>query len=135
MTSKLKRTLARRRWRASHAELVLQALADSGLSVAAFAREHGVKVERLRRWPRRLRLLDQGSEAGEAGPDRAAAPITLVPVQILGSLERAEPPPREPRTHAARALDVSIGSAVVHVPTDFDADHLRRVVAALASSC
>jgi transposase-like protein len=44
----------RRHWRQSDAEAVVSAWRESGVSVSAFARRHGINVARLLRWRRRL---------------------------------------------------------------------------------
>ena len=46
-------------WRAEDARVVLDAWADSGQSVAAFAREHGLQRARLHRWRRRLQVDEE----------------------------------------------------------------------------
>ena len=129
MTTKLERALKRRRWRPQDAELVLAAFGSSDLTMAAFAQDHGVQFSRLRRWPARLSRLGRA----EPAPRRADAAVSLLPVRVLdqGSPTPAAcTPPPGPAT-----LDVSVGAAVVHVPNAFDADHLRRVVQALAAPC
>ncbi len=45
---------ARRRWTAADARAALSALERSGLSVAAFAAQEGLDVQRLRHWRKRL---------------------------------------------------------------------------------
>jgi transposase-like protein len=44
----------RRRWTAADARVVLETLAESGLSVPAFARREGLDPQRLRRWRQQL---------------------------------------------------------------------------------
>jgi transposase-like protein len=46
--------LKRRRWGAVEAEVVLAAWRESGVSLSAFARRHGLDAWRLMRWRRRL---------------------------------------------------------------------------------
>ena len=41
-------------WREDNAQDVIEAWQASAMSMAAFARCHGLRVERLRRWRRRL---------------------------------------------------------------------------------
>ncbi len=43
-----------RRWGAGEAEIVLAAWRESGVSLSAFARRHGLDAWRLMRWRRRL---------------------------------------------------------------------------------
>ncbi len=55
--SSLAAVISKRYWRVEDAERVLAALRESGSSVAAFAREHGVNEARLLRWRQRLRKM------------------------------------------------------------------------------
>lgn len=132
MTKTLSEALACRRWLRSDAELVFKAQAASGLSKPAFARRHGLHVERLRRWQRRLRRSGSTEPPGDPRPSEA---ISLLPVRLRGSVCSEETTGRPPLPRVAPVLDVSVGGARVHVPADFDTEHLRRVVAALASPC
>jgi transposase-like protein len=52
--SSLAAVMASRYWRDEDGERVLHALRESGASVAAFARKHGVNRARLMRWRKRL---------------------------------------------------------------------------------
>lgn len=129
MTTKLQRVLAKRRWQAGDAEFVLEAQAGSGLSLTEFGREHGVLDQRLQRW--QLRLRRRGAETSEApSPLQAAmsSPVSLVPVRLRGRLEEAAPV----AWGAPRTLAVAVGAGVIQVPAEFDIDHLRRVIEALA---
>jgi len=132
MTKTLSEVLASRRWRRSDAELVFKALAASGMSKPTFARRHGLHIERLRRWERRLR---RGVAGEPPGAPRPPAGISLVPVKVRGQVCLDEPTSCPPLSRVVTILDVSIGGARVHVPADFDPDHLRRVVAVLAGAC
>ena len=130
MRTKLEIALRRRRWRAGDAEIVLSALTDSGCTVAEFARRHGCQAKRLLRWRERLSNADAPGHRGEA----AMASIPLLPVQVRGvasiPLASSQCPPGMVPT-----LDVSVGRGVVHVPRDFDDQHLHRVLVVLAASC
>lgn len=74
------RKTAARRWTAEHAGKVLTELSESGLSLAAFARDAGLDPQRLRAWRKRL---------GE-GERTSIAPVfveiprrTIDPIEIL----------------------------------------------------
>ena len=95
------------RWTRESAALVLAAWERSGESLAGFAARHGLQVQRLRRWRRRLR---------EAAEDVEFAPV------LVGATPRA-----------SGFLEVAVGRGVVRVPSEFDACHLRRVLGVLAS--
>lgn len=77
----------------------------SGMSVARFARERGIKPWSIYNWRRQL---------------QAQAPSAFVEFQVKRSLT------------APLAIELANG-ARVHVPRDFDGDHLRRVIAALSA--
>jgi hypothetical protein len=70
------------RWTADEARAVLARWRASGLTKTAFTERHGLTMERLRRWERRL------AEAEDAGE----AELRLVPLvarQLVGVPERA----------------------------------------------
>jgi transposase-like protein len=121
--------LRARRWRVSHAEVVLVALERSGLSLARFARRHGLHVKRLARWRARLR---EGRSARPApGRPLQLVEVTLREDQEPGSEVELVPRPSPPSLRLA----VTVGQATVDIPVGFDQAHLRRVVATLAELC
>ncbi len=85
----------------------LAAQATSGLSARAWCRQGGVAYATFTYWRRRL----------QAEP--AVAPLTLIRVT-------------DDEGHRA-SLQISVGAACIEVAPDFDANLLRRVVAALSS--
>lgn len=129
MRPMLETVLARRRWRVADAEIVFSALSESGCTMSEFAQRHGLQLKRLHRWRERLSLL---------GPpvirDDGPGTVPLVPVQVRGLDSLLSASGLSP-TAVVRTLDVSVGRGVVHVPQDFDAEHLHRVVAVLVASC
>ena len=133
MAGRLKRVLRKRRWRPSDAEFVLDAQAASGLSMVAFALENGVLHQRLQRWTRRLQgratAMSEVPSPLESGVSRR---VSLLAVRVRGSDEQLSDPAPRPAVRHSQALTVSVGPGVVHVPIDFDIDHLRRVIEALA---
>jgi hypothetical protein len=94
-------------WREPDAQHALGAWQASGLSLAAFARQHGLQVQRLRRW--KQRLLEE--------PKTNEARFVRLVVR-----EDAEPKP----------LRLHIGQLVIEVPNGFDADALLRLVDVLS---
>ncbi|HXH06997.1 MAG TPA: transposase [Vicinamibacterales bacterium] len=104
-TIELGRLVARRRWTDAEGRAVAHAWRRSGLTVAAFARRHGLDEQRVRRWARR------GSD-GEA--------IAFVPVDVVDG-------------PAASVFEVSVGGVAVRVPADFDAAALRRLLGVLTA--
>ena len=101
---------------------MVSAWEGSGQSMTAWARTHGLKFERLRRWRRKLR------EPRTAPPTEA---IELAPVLLRPVREPTAVPVRE--SAPAPVLDVSVGPGIVRVPADFDEQHLRRVVSVLTA--
>ena len=98
-------------WSEPDARAALAVHATSGLTLAAFAREHGLSVKRLYRWRARL-------ESAPAAPT-AAAPHFL-PMRLV---QAAEPAPD---------LEVITATGLrVRVPVGFDGDTLARVVRVL----
>ena len=80
-------------WRQEHAEVALDALADSGQSLTDFARQWGINDRRLRRWQRQLgRVADtpSGAElvpafrAVEVVVDEAPRPDSGVEIVLRG---------------------------------------------------
>lgn len=96
----------RGRWTMSDGRTAVRALRASGATVAAFAREHGLHMERLRRWRKRV------------GKDVTPAAAQLVPVDVI--------------TGGAR-FEVVVGGVVVRVPATFDEAALRRLLAVVAT--
>lgn len=72
--------LRNKRWTVDDAEEVLTAWSRDGESLAGFAREHGVQVQRLQYWRNRLdRFADESNEA-----DRDVDGLTFAPVVVRG---------------------------------------------------
>lgn len=96
---------------------MVEALRRSGESAAVFARRHGLELVRVERWARRLaRAAEPATAEAESVP---FAPVRVVAEQSAAS---------------AAALEVVVGGAIVRVGHDFDAELLRRVVAALVEA-
>lgn len=94
--------LIRRRWAVADARAALSALADSGLSVSAFAARGGLDAQRLYVWRRRL--------AGEASSTSPA----FIEVRSAAAVEPME-------------IVLATGH-VVRVAPSFDAVALRRLL-------
>ena len=106
-------------WTASEARLLIEAQKASGLTVVEFARRHGFIPQRLHRWKGKLRQQERET----TGPARALK--SFVPVRLV-----------TPRGVGGGTLEVvARGGHGIRVGVDFDAGHLRRVLAALEESC
>jgi transposase-like protein len=86
----LERAAASNYWTEAEAQAVLEAWEASGLSVAEFARRHGLGSQRLRWWKKR--------RAEEAGPA-----LSFVPVHVA---------PPSPEAQRAEGTAVAVGTAL-----------------------
>jgi hypothetical protein len=98
--------VSRRYWREDDARLVVDAWRRSGLSMAEFAKLHGVHAKRLGRWAQRLQT--------------SLPPVTFYPVKLL-----ANPPANEAD---ARIEIVLVDGRVIRLPAGFAAGDLRAVL-------
>jgi len=89
---------------------MLEALARSGQTVAEFSRRHELQEQRVRAWTKRL-------------PD-VTTTASFLPVRVKEDA-------RSPVTSDPRVEVLLRGGRAVRVGGDFDAELLRRVVAAL----
>jgi transposase-like protein len=107
----VKAVVESRYWRESTARVVVDAWRESGETVAAFAKRHGVDERRLARWAQRL---------GAKG----AAVVPFHPVRVVGGADSAV---------TAAPIEIAVsGGYCVRVPPHFDAEDLRRVLTVLA---
>jgi len=104
----------KRRWTEDDAAAVLGVAASSGLTLAQFANQQGVELQRLERWRRRLGF-------GDAASNHKQPPVAF---------EEVEAPLRAP-AGGGRMEVVLRGGRVVRVDADFDADAVRRLIAVL----
>ena len=84
-----KRRLTRSYWTAAEAGAVLERIERSGLSVKEFADKHGLGVERLYRWKRRLahRSSGQGSRPSFTEVTiRPTAPAAAIEIELPGGI-------------------------------------------------
>jgi hypothetical protein len=94
-------------WRKAEARGWVEAWRQSGQTQAEFARTHGIKVERLSRWARRL----------AADP----APALFHPVRVRRS-EAAQ-------LASDECIELALGDGhSIRLPRGFDASDLRRVL-------
>jgi hypothetical protein len=112
----------RRRWRDAQAKIVVDAWQQSGLSMRAFAAQHGIHHKRLERWSGRLRR--------EARPIARAEPaVQFLPVE-LATQEPAWPVATA--VAGADMMEVRLPSGVsVSMRPGFDGPAFRRLLEAL----
>ena len=101
---------------------LLQQWQRSGLTLAAFARNAGVTPGALSYW--RRRFADEPTPPPRDEPALSFVPVTLTDAAALAT------PPGAPATAASFEIALPDGIAL-RVPSDFDADALRRLIATL----
>ena len=115
--------LAKRPWDEDDARVALEAFDTSGMSGAAFAREHGFTRERLWGWRPKL---------GDRRP-RAEALPALLPVRVVDTvptIARSKEP--EARASLGSGVEVVVrDSRRVRLAQGFDAETLYRAVEVL----
>jgi hypothetical protein len=98
----------RRYWREAEARVMVEAWRNSGESLSEFARRHGVDPRRVARWAWRV----EGSEP---------APVRFHPVRLA-----------DHDGGGGSAIEIHlVGGHRVRVPSGFQTEDLRRVVAVL----
>jgi hypothetical protein len=106
--------LARRRWTAEDASLVIETAKRSGSTLGAFATRHGLDPQRLWRWSRR-----------GAAPEAPAVAFEEVRVHDLHPV-----PGRD------AGVELLLGSGhVLRLRTAFDESTLQRLLAVLGRPC
>ena len=114
----LARAAASNYWTEAEAQAVLEAYEASGLSVAEFARRHGLGPQRLRWWKKR--------RAGET-----SSALSFVPVHVA-----APSSPEAQGAPGAASMEVLLARGRrIRVEPGFDADALARLVRALEEAC
>ena len=88
--TRLARILGEAAWSGEQAEQVLAAQGQSGLTIAQFAKQHGLTPERLYNWKKKLRPeLRTGSPSGDAqGEPEKTASVQDVELDLLDPGER-----------------------------------------------
>lgn len=100
-------------WRDEDARLIVGALADSGMTLGAFARHFGVSAKRVGRWRARLTRTPCGQP--DFHPVRVVPPLTTLLSEDCGDLPR----PFEVRLRGGRS---------VLIPERFDDASVARLV-------
>lgn len=109
-----RRSSRRDHWTPDEAHRVLADAASSGLTLAAYARKHGLREQQMYWWNNRLRT------SVDLAPS-TRGPMTFVPVvQVRG-----------PAASSDSGIEVRLGDVSLQLRRDFCADTLARAVAAL----
>jgi hypothetical protein len=97
----------------------------SGQSLREFAAEKGVVASTLAWWASEIKRREARRDGRPVPqrPEKRVKPIPLVPVTLADD-------------NAKSVFEVALpGGAAVRVPSNFDADSFRRLVAVLEESC
>jgi len=114
--AEVRRVVEKRYWRESDARVLVEAWRNSGETLAAFARRHGVERHRLARWVGRLE-------------DAADEAVRFHPVRLVDRR-----PESDSGGHGA-PIEIQLASGQrVRVPRGFEAEELRRVLAVLGEA-
>jgi transposase-like protein len=100
-----------RRWGEAHARLTAAAWRESGLTVRAFGRQHGLHEKRLYRWFRRLGVLPR-----RAQPPAAAS---FVEVVVADSQAVVDDSPAHAPREQRECFVVELADVRVSVPAQF----------------
>lgn len=119
ISKQMARLRSRSYWREADGRVAVDAWRGSGLTLAGFARQHGLSAQRVRWW--RDRLDGDASFA-------PLSPATIVPVTVVETAPRTSSP--------ASMMEVVLASGhIVRVGVDFDAAALEKLVRTLEASC
>lgn len=109
-----RRSSRRDHWTPDEARRVLADAAGSGLTLAAYARQHGLREQQMYWWNIRLRTHVDSTPS-------TRRPMAFVPVvQVRG-----------PAASADSGIEVRVGDVTLQLRRDFCPDTLARAVAAL----
>lgn len=111
----VERTAQSRYWRKRDAEIIVAAMAHTGMTVSAFAREFGICVQRLRRW--KQVLAGEGALAVPSGTSGA-------PSAAFHAVHVVVDEPEDDKTFEL----VLRGGRRIAVRADFDESSLERLV-------
>lgn len=110
---------------------VVQGWAASGLSKAAYAREHGIPAHQLGQWVARYPEWVSGDQESVTTASRAAAAPRFITVHAPQA-DSTDPEPDEAAGDATPLVLALPGSRRLEIRPGFCPDTLRRVLEALA---
>ncbi len=116
----------RRAWSAEQKAGIVAESYESGESVCAVARRHGLTPQQLFGWRRDARRQAEG--AGESGV--AFAPVIVAGASPGGAVPEA---PARPSSSSTGMIEIVIGAATVRIPPASDAATLKTVLRALTA--
>jgi len=121
----------RRRWaRAQKAEILAESC-ESGETVSAVARRHGLTPQQLFGWRREARRRARRQAANDEGTARGTA---FAPVVVEEALRRSEAPVAPNQGGGTSTIEIVIGAATVRVAPGIDAATLTAVLRAVKAA-
>ena len=121
----------RRTWaRAQKAEILAESC-ESGETVSAVARRHGLTPQQLFGWRREARRRARRQAANDEGTARGT---TFAPVVVEEALRRSETPIGPNPSGGTTAIEIVIGAATVRVAPGIDAATLTAVLRAVKAA-
>jgi transposase len=112
----------RRAWTAEQKTRIIAETHESGETVSAVARRHGLTPQQLFGWRRNARL-----RAEDGSGDRSAA---FAPVIV----EAARPGPAMPIAPRSLVIEIVVGATTVRVPSGTDVETLQTVLRAVRAA-
>lgn len=118
----------RRRWTAAQKAQIVAEIYESGETVCAVARRHGLTPQQLFGWRRnaRRREEDGGGESGSA-----FAPVIVEAVRPCANVPTASV---RPGGSSSLLIEIVIGAATVRIPAGTDAATLQTVLRAVMAA-
>ena len=115
----------RRRWTAEQKTRIVAESYESGETVCAVARRHGLTLQQLFGWRRHTRLVEDGD--GKGG-------IAFAPVIVEAARPYGSAPIAAARPGRSSAIEIVIGAATVRIPPGTDAATLQTVLRAVMAA-
>ena len=118
----------RRRWTAAQKAEILAESYESGATVSAVARRHGLTPQQLFGWRREAQ---RRAKRRADDDDRAAGGATFAAVVVEEAVSRLEAPIGADSGGASPTIEIVIGAATVRVAPGVDASTLTAVLRAV----
>jgi len=122
----------RRKWAPAQKAEIVAEIHDSGDTVSAVARRHGLTPQQLFGWRREARRRARQAAANDELPGHGAA--AFVPVVVEQALPGLAAPAPAKEGGGASVIEIVIGVATVRVAPDVDAGTLIAVLRAVRAS-
>jgi transposase-like protein len=114
--------LLRRHWSQADARVVLETWRGSGLTMSAFARQHGIGLSRLSGWKQRVGDVSSRRSGTKKTADANAGDLAFAKVIVTGASKQGAP---------AATVRVGIVELEIHDPERVDGAWVSKMVSAL----